>query len=83
MINPVCITERGVRETCLGVVLQIKVFTEGYRRLGWEEIWEAFTSAYPGKWAVQVFPPAEQLVNGKNVYHLWVCETAPWGLNLR
>ena len=78
----VIIKERGIRESCLGRVLQIKVFTANYRPLLWTEVWEAFARLYPGKWAVQMFPPADQLVDGKAVYHLFVCEKAPEGLNI-
>lgn len=77
------ITERGYRESCLGRVLQIKVFEPGYRPLAWREVWDAFAAAYPGQWAVQVFPPATHLVDGKAVYHLWVLAGKPQGLDLR
>jgi hypothetical protein len=77
------ITERGVRDSVLGPVLQLKIFASDYRPLGWREVWEVFAAAYPGKWAVQCFPPAGELVDSKNVYHLWVCDHAPEGLNLK
>jgi len=77
------ITERGYRESRLGRVLQIKVFEPGYRPLGWREVWEAFAARYPGKWAVQCFPPASELVDGKAVYHLFVCDRPPTGLNIK
>lgn len=77
------IKERGYRESCLGRVLQIKIFAPGYRPLTWREVWEAFAETYPGQWAVQCFPPADELVDGKNVYHLFVCDTPPDGLNIR
>ncbi len=77
------ITERGYRESCLGRVLQLKVFTPDYRPLGWSEAWAAFAAAYPGRWAVQVFPPAERLVDSKPVYHLWLLPGEPVGLDLR
>lgn len=76
------ITERGERDSVLGRVLQLKIHTADYRPLGWFEVWEAFSAKYPGRWAVQVFPPADQLVDGKAVYHLFMCEE-PAGLNLR
>lgn len=79
----ITITERGHRETVLGRALQLKVFAPGYPVLTWRQVWEAFTAAYPGRWAVQVFPPASELVDGKNVYHLWVLEREPEGFNLR
>lgn len=77
------VTERGTRESCLGTVLQLKVSAPGYPPLSWREVWDAFQEAYPGRWAVQVFPPASRLVDSKAVYHLWVTEAEPWGLDLR
>ena len=50
---------------------------------GRREVWDAFTKAYPEKWAVQCFPPESELVDSKAVYHLWVLEEEPEGLNLR
>ena len=83
MEGAIQITERGERESCLGRVLQLKVFAPDFRPLSWREVWERFVEAYPGRWAVQVCPPAGQLVDGKAVYHLWVLEHEPAGLNLR
>lgn len=83
MSAQVVVTERGYRDSCLGRVLQLKVFAPGYRPLGWREAWEAFAAAYPGRWAVQVFPPADRLVDGKAVYHLWVVAGGLDGLDLR
>jgi len=77
------ITERGYRDTCLGRVLQLKVFSDDYHPLYWTEIWQEFVRRYPNRWAVQWFPPAEQVVDSKAVYHLFVCENCPDGFNLR
>ena len=77
------ITERGRRESCLGSVRQIKVFSLTYRPLSWSEVWEAFAEAYPGRWAVQCFPPAGVLVAGKPAYHRFVCDAPPAGVNIR
>jgi hypothetical protein len=71
------------RVTPLGRVRQIKIYAPGYRALAWREVWERFAAAYPGQWAVQMFPPADRLVDGKAVYHLFVCEDAPSGLDIR
>jgi len=71
------------RSSCLGEVLYIKICARGYRRLAWREVWECFAAAYPGKWAVQCFPPTDELIDGKAVYHLFVCDVEPWGLNIR
>ena len=83
MTTSLQITERGYRDSALGRVLQIKVFADGYRLLSWREVWEAFVERYPGRWAVQCFPPRDELVDGKNVYHLFVCDAPPEGLNIR
>lgn len=83
MTSDLVITERGSRDSCLGPVLQLKVYAPGFRALTWREVWEAFADAYPGRWAVQVFPPADRLVDGKSVYHLFVLEGVPAGLDLR
>ena len=72
MANDVQITERGYRDSCLGRVLQLKIFTADYRTLSWREVCDAFNVAYPGRWAVQVFPPADRIVDGKSVYHVFV-----------
>jgi hypothetical protein len=83
MEGAVLVTERGYRESCLGRVLQLKIHEPAYRPLSWREVWEAFVSRYPGRWAVQCFPPEDQLLDAKAVYHLFVVEGEPEGLNLR
>ena len=79
----IVITERGERDSCVGRVMQLKIFSQDYRALPWREVWDAFSARYPGRWALQVFPPAAALVDGKNVYHLWMMAGEPAGLNLR
>jgi len=71
------------RQTTLGTVRHIRMWAIDWKPLTWREQWEAFARAYPGKWAVQAFPPADQLVDGKAVYHMFVCDSAPEGLNIR
>jgi len=78
-----CVQEMGERETDLGWVLYIRVFTNNYRQLSWSEVWRAFERNYPGRWAVQVFPPSDQLVDETNIYHLFVLlDGEPIGLNI-
>lgn len=77
------VTERGSHDSALGRVLQLKIFAPGYPVLTWRDVWDAFAENYPGRWAVQVFPPADRLVDSKAVYHLFVCETPPHGLDIR
>lgn len=82
MSTDVVITERGVRDSALGPVLQIKVFRPGYPVMTWREVWEAFAARYPDRWAVQMFPPREALIDSKAVYHLLVLDHCPDGLDL-
>ncbi len=79
------IRETETRETDLGPALYVKVCAPGYGPLSWDEVWAAFSERYPGRWAVQAFPPADQLVNGKAVYHLFVLPDGvePRGMNIR
>ena len=83
MTTSLQIREVEERETELGSAVYIKICAPGYRPLNWREVWEAFAAAYPGRWAVQVFPPADQLVDGKAMYHLFVLDHEPDGLNIR
>ena len=83
MTTSIRIREIEERGTAFGPATYIKVHAPGYRPLGWSEVWEAFVSAYPDRWAVQAFPPRDQLVDGKAVYHLFVLDHEPEGLNIR
>ena len=53
-------------------VTHLKVYTPDYRRLTWPQVWQAFQDVYPGRWALELYPPAEELVDDANVYHLWL-----------
>lgn len=79
----VSVTERGVLRTELGDAIYLKIHAVDYRPLRWREIWEAFSELYPDRWAVECFPPASQLVDGKSVYHLFVLDHEPEGMNIR
>ena len=83
MAGDVTLREIETRETCLGQALYVKVCAPGYRTLTWREVWDKFSETYPGRWAVQAFPPADLLVDGKSVYHLFVLDHEPQGLNIR
>lgn len=76
------VQEIGTRQTVLGPVQHIHICTHDYRRLSWDEVWETFTNRYPGKWAVQFFPPTAQMVDQTNIYHLYVLEDEPLGFNV-
>lgn len=79
------IREIETRGTVLGPALYVKIHAPGHRPLSWREVWDAFADRYPGRWAVQAFPPADRLVDGKAVYHLFVLEegVTPVGLDIR
>jgi hypothetical protein len=71
--------DMGMRRTALGQVRYIKVRTPSERPLSWTEIWKAFSGMYPGQWAVEAFPPEEELVDEANIYHLFILEDFPGG----
>jgi hypothetical protein len=50
--------------------------------MAWSEVWATFADRYPGRWAVPFFPPASDLVDEANIYHLFVLEEAPLGVNI-
>lgn len=55
-----------------GMVTYLKVYTPDYKRLSWLQVWQAFADVYPGRWALELYPPADDLVNDAHVYHLWL-----------
>ena len=77
------IQEKEYRQTSFGLVQYIRVSTPNYRQLSWSEVHNAFVNAYPDKWAVQCFPPLENTIDEENIYHLFVCDEPPIGLDIR
>jgi hypothetical protein len=61
-----------------GEVARLKVYTSDYRRLSWLQVWQAFQGAYPNRWALELYPPAEELVDEAHVYHLWLLPEEWW-----
>ena len=55
-----------------GTVTHLKLYTPEYKRLNWVQVWQAFTDVYPDRWAIELYPPAEELINDAHVYHLWL-----------
>ncbi|MBK8986275.1 MAG: hypothetical protein IPM39_09365 [Chloroflexi bacterium] len=53
-------------------VARLKVYTPDYRRLAWLQVWQVFQAVYPGRWALELYPPAEDLMDDAHVYHLWL-----------
>jgi hypothetical protein len=68
-----------------GMVTYLRIYTPDYKRLSWLQVWRAFTSVYPERWALELYPPAPELVNDAHVYHLWMLPeewTPPEQMNL-
>lgn len=80
--QPSC-QEMGQRSTSFGVVEYIRIYTDNYRQLSWPEVWEAFASRYPDRWAVQMFPPRSELIDEQNIYHLFILPETPIGVNIK
>lgn len=77
-----CVQTMGRRTTSIGSMTRLRIYTNDYRQLSWEEVWEAFTAIYPNRWAVQFFPPAQKLVNDTNIYHLFMLDEVPYGVEI-
>jgi hypothetical protein len=84
-IHNVFVQEMGPVETDLGPLLYIRIRREGYGPLSWRQAWEAFNRNYPGQWAVQFMPPALDLVDEEDIFHLYVFEpgAVPAGVNIK
>ena len=76
------VQDMGYRSTSFGGTQYIRIYTPDYRQLSWEEVWGVFVDRFPDKWAVQFFPPKDQVVNETNIYHLYVLEERPKGVNI-
>ena len=76
------IESRGFLDSAFGRVERILIYSREGRKLLWPEICAAFNERYPGRWAIQLFPPAEMVADTINHYHLFILESAPWGLDI-
>lgn len=76
------VQEMGYRPTDLGVALYIRIRTRDDQQLSWPEIWSCFVDRYPDQWAIQMFPPEEELIDNANVYHLFVLVDKPNGFGI-
>ena len=70
------------RPTVLGEALRVRIHRVDLAPMGWRELWDVFSAAYPGRWAVQVLPPAGRLIDQRNKYHLFVLPEPPAGLDI-
>ena len=76
-VHDAYVQEMGHDMTSLGYVLYIKIRRFDEKPMSWREVWEVFSDRYPGYWAVQFFPPASELVDDANIYHLYVLHEPP------
>lgn len=67
----------------LGWVTRIHVVRHDGEPMYWDEIHFVFSQAYPGMWAMQMFPSCDQVIDNVNKYHLFVLATEPQGLNIQ
>ena len=53
-----------------GPLERVKIRALDGRPLSWREAWDAWSSLYPGRWAIQLFPSGPSLLDETNTYHL-------------
>ena len=70
------------RLTELGPATWVTIERADGRRMCWSEVHDTYTAHYPGRWAVQVFPPVDRTLNTAHRYHLWVLDHEPAGLDI-
>lgn len=76
------VTERGWVTTALGPALRIQIERTDGARMSFTEVWSVFEEHYPGKWALQAFPPSARFFDQANKYHLHVISGRPTGFDL-
>ena len=69
-MTPIVQTLEQFHAPPFGHVTYLKIYTPTYQPLSWTEIWQAVHDIYPNRWAIQLFPPAHDLINDAAVYHL-------------
>lgn len=80
--DPHYLLECDRRPTVAGEALLVSISRHDQRPMGFLEVHQVFAAHYPGRWALQAFPPQELLLNGANKYHLFVLEEPPAGMDL-
>lgn len=66
------IQELDYRDTLYGLARRIKIRRFDEKPMSWRELWEAFSSMYPGWWGIQMLPPAHELMDEANIYHILI-----------
>lgn len=69
--------------TSFGPALYLRIQRYDGDQMTWPEVCEVFNELHPGRWAVQFFPPREEILDEANIYHLYVLEYEPEGVNIR
>lgn len=79
--NPTCRLKPQARVQTLdmyvtdwGVFRRLKIQREDGAVMSWREVWDAFNGIYPGRWAIQFFPPNANLLDEANIYHLFMVD---------
>lgn len=70
------------RDSPLGPAHYVRIHRKDMAKMGFRELWEVFDALYPGRWAVQVFPPRQHLLDQANKYHLFVLDHPPVAFDL-
>lgn len=75
----------GERATSFGRLTYLRIYRDDDKPMSWREVWETFQNVYPGRWAIEMFPPESELVDEANVYHLFMLPEGdePAGVNIR
>jgi len=76
------VQEMGATDSAFGLVEYIKIRRTDDKPMSWTAVWETFTDRYPERWAIEVFPPADEVVDEANIYHLYILEGKPEGLSI-
>lgn len=77
------IQEMEYKKTSLGTALYIKIRRFDGKPMAWSELYQVYSDSYPNKWAVQFFPPVDQVIDEANIYHLYVLEDDPCGVSIK
>jgi hypothetical protein len=70
------------RLTDAGWCAYVRIHRLDMEKMGYRELWSVVQQLYPGKWAVQSFPPWDKLIDQANKYHVLVFERTPEGFDL-
>lgn len=70
------------RWTVAGWCTYVRIHRLDMATMGYRELWTVVQQLYPGKWAIQSFPPADALIDQANKYHMLVFEQEPDGFDL-